>query len=172
ATTLIVTVLAGLVPALQSGRADLVNALKSGASGQRYRRSTSQTGLLVGQVALTLTLLVGAGLFTRSLLEVRRIDLGFDPERLLMATMDLDAAGFRQADANALYLRMLERMQALPGVAGAAASVGSPFVSMFARGMSVPGRDIPIVKSGGPYREVVTPGYFATMGTRVRGRDF
>ncbi len=173
AISIVVGVLAGLVPALQIGRRDLTQALKAGAREGRYQRSTVRTALLVGQVALTLTLLVGAGLFTRSLRNMRSIDLGFDAERTLLATMDLSAAGFSQADANALYLRMLERVQTIPGVERAAASVGSPFGWSFARGLAVPGRDsIPQLKGGGPYRQAVTADYFAAMGSPVRGRGF
>jgi putative ABC transport system permease protein len=170
---LLVGVLTGLAPALQVGRDDLIHALKSGAGEGRFQRSKLRSLLLVGQVALTLALLVGAGLFARSLRNVRRIDLGFDADHILRATIDLKAAGFGTAEANALYMQMLQRVQRLPAVEHAAASVGSPFGWGFARGLKIPGRDsLPRLKTGGPYRQAVTASYFAAMGTPVRGRDF
>ncbi|HEX9705465.1 MAG TPA: ADOP family duplicated permease, partial [Gemmatimonadales bacterium] len=170
---LLVGVLTGLAPALQVGRDDLIQALKSGAGDGRFQRSRLRSLLLVGQVSLTLALLVGAGLFARSLRNVRRIDLGFDADRILLATMDLKAAGFGPAEANALYMQMLERVQALPAVEHAAASVGSPFGWSMALDLVIPGRDsLPTLKAGGPYRQAITAAYFATMGTPVRGRDF
>ncbi len=171
---LLVGVLTGLAPALQAGRADLTRALKSGAGEGRFQRAKLRSFLLVGQVALTLALLVGAGLFARSLRSVVRIDLGFEPERVLTATMDLAAAGLSRADGNALYLRMLERIQALPGVDHAAAAVGNPFGWSHAMSVAVPGRDqLPRLPSGGPYYQAVTADYFPTMGTQVlHGRGF
>src|SRR3989441_213698 len=165
--------LAGLVPALQVGRADLTPALKTGTGEGRYRRSRLRSGLLVGQVALTVTLIVGAGLFVRSLRNVEGQDFGFDPVHTLLATMDLRAAGYRPGQINQLNLQMLARLEALPGVAAAAATIGHPFGWATAASVSVPGRDsIPQLKAGGPYYQQVTPGYFAAMGTPVRGRAF
>src|SRR5438270_129208 len=116
--------LAGCVPALQVGRADLTPALKAGAREGRYRRSRLRSGLLVGQVALTVTLIVGAGLFVRSLRNVEGQDFGFDPAHTLLATIDLRAAGYRPVEINQLNLQMLARLQVLPGVEAAAATIG------------------------------------------------
>jgi len=161
------------VPALQVGRADLTPALKAGAREGRYRRSRLRSGLLVGQVALTVTLIVGAGLFVRSLRNVEGQDFGFDPAHTLLATTDLRAAGYRPTEINQLNLRMLARIEALPGVEAAAATIGHPFGWATGCSVSVPGRDsIPQLKSGGPYCQRVTPGYFAAMGTPVHGRAF
>ena len=164
--------LAGLVPALQVGRADLTPALKAGAGEGRYRRSRLRSALLVGQVALTVTLIVGAGLFARSLRNVAGQDFGFDPAHTLLATMDLRAAGYRPAQINQLNLQMLARLEGLPGVEAAAATIGH-FGWATASSVSVPGRDsIPQLKAGGPYYQRVTAGYFAAMGTPVHGRAF
>src|SRR6266566_5828713 len=123
AVALLTGLLAGVAPAWQVGHADLTPALKAGAGEGRFRRSRVRTGLLVGQVALTVVLIVGAGLFARSLRNARGLDLGFDPEHVILATVDLSSAGYRPAEMNALYLQMLERVQALPGVEHAAATV-------------------------------------------------
>ena len=165
--------LAGLAPVWQLRRRDLTPALKTGSGEGRYQRSRLRTVLLVGQVALTVVLLVGAGLFARSLRNVRGQNLGFDPDHTLLATIDLRAAGFDIRQINQLHLRMLDRLQGLPGVVTAAATVGHPFGWSTGCSISVPGRDsIPRLTSGGPYCQRVTPGYFEAMGTPLRGRTF
>ena len=169
----VASLIAGLAPALQASRPNLTDALK-GAKTDARAPSRLRAGLLVGQVALTFMLLAGAGLFVRSLRGAQAIDLGFEADRVLVATMDLAAVGVPRAERNRLFLQMLERLQALPTVRSAAAAVGSPFRSSHAMSVSVPGRDsIPRVPSGGPYYQAVTLDYFATMGTPiVRGRGF
>src|SRR5439155_538507 len=130
-----------------------------------------RSALLVGQVALTVTLIGGAGLFVRSVRNVPGQDFGFDPTHTLLATMDLRAAGYRPVEINQLNLQMLARLQVLPGVEAAAATIGHPFGWATGCSVSVPGRDsIPQLKAGGPYCQRVTPGYFAAMGTPVRAR--
>jgi predicted permease len=175
--TVTVAVLTGLIagagPAWRLRHSDLTPALKAGAGEGRYQHSRLRNGLLVGQVALTVVLLSGAGLFARSLRNVENQNFGFDPGHTLLVTLDLRAAGFDTRDINQLELRMLERLEGLPGVAAAAATVGHPFGWLTGCDLSVPGRDsIPRLSSGGPYCQRVTPAYFAAMGTPVRGRDF
>jgi predicted permease len=166
--------LAGFAPALHAGVPDLSSALKSGAREGGVARSSTRTGLLVGQVALTFVLLTGAGLFISSLHKVLGLRLGFDPDRLIVATVNLDPLGYKRPEVNATYERMRERVRRLPGVAGASLSIGTPFQTSYAVSLDVPGRDsIPSVKTGGPYASAVTPDYFRTMGTTVRrGRTF
>lgn len=165
--------LAGAAPAWQLRRRDLTPALKTGAAEGRYQPSRLRSLLLVGQVALTVVLIVGAGLFVRSLRNVEGQNFGFDPARTLVATMDLRAAGYTPSQINAVHLQILARLEALPGIEAAAATAAHPFGWATAGGVSVPGRDsIPRLSSGGPYFQGVTPGYFAAMGTPVRGRAF
>jgi predicted permease len=174
AAVMLTTLLTGIVPAVQASRTDLVGALKSGGHGTTGRGSITRTTLLVAQIALTLVLLVGAGLFVRSLRKVQGIDLGIDAERVVSVTMNLSGAGMTRDDANRAYLRLIDQFQRLPGVERAAGSQGTPFSYSWAESMRAEGADsIPEVKSGGPYYQSVTPGYLATMGTRIlRGRDF
>jgi putative ABC transport system permease protein len=174
AAVLAATLLTGLVPAIQASRTDLVSAFKSGGHGTTGHGSATRTTLLVTQIALTLVLLVGAGLFVRSLRNVQDVDLGFDADRVLGVTINLSGAGMANAEANKVYLRLLDRFQQIPGVERAAASMGTPFDNSWSQSTRAEGIDsIPSVKSGGPYYQAVTPGYFATIGTRVvRGRDF
>jgi predicted permease len=170
---LLTGILVGVAPAVQAGGAGLTSALKAGAGEGRFQRSRLRSSLLAGQIALTVVLIVGAGLFAQSLRNVRSLDLGFDPERVILGTIDLRSAGYTTPEINALYLRMLERVQTLPGVEYAAATAGSPFGVSMGMSVSVPGRDsIPTLKTGAPFYQAVTPGYFAAMGTPVRGRGF
>jgi predicted permease len=166
--------LAGLAPALHAGVPDLSAALKSGVREGGVARSATRTGLLVGQVALTFMLLTGAGLFITSLHRVLGLRLGFDPDHLIVTSVNLDALGYKRAEINATYERLRERVERVPGVVGASLSIGTPFQSSWAMSVTVPGRDsIPQVKTGGPYVSAVTPDYFRTIGSAMRrGRAF
>lgn len=166
--------LTGLVPAMQASRTDLVAALKRGGHGTTAHGGRTRSALLVVQIALTLVLLVGAGLFVRSLRKVQGIDLGFDADRVTSVQLNLASAGFSSQQANDVYLRLLDRFRQLPGVQDAAVSMGTPFNYSYSVDVHAEGADsIPQVKSGGPYIQAISPGYMATMGTRlVTGRDF
>jgi putative ABC transport system permease protein len=166
---LVTAMLAGVAPAYHASAPDLSSALKSGEREGTFQRSRLRTGLLVSQVALTLVLLVGAGLFVSSLRHVQGLRLGFDADRLIVASVDLRRLGYKRAAANALYEDMRERIKRLPGVSGASLAVGHPFGWAFVVTLFVPGLDsLPQAWSGGPYFEAVTPDYFRTMGAAVR----
>ena len=172
---LLTAMLAGMLPAIQASTPDLTDALKSGTREGTFQRSTARSALLVSQVALTLVLLVGAGLFISSLRNVVAIPLGFDADRLLAASVALQQLGYKKPDVNAVYERMRERVQRLPGVASASLAIGSPFWTSLAVSLEIPGIDDSLLRSkeGGPYIGVVTPDYFATLGAQVgRGRGF
>jgi predicted permease len=168
-------VLAGLAPAWHAGVDDLSASLKSGAREGGTHRSHLRSALLVGQVSLTLVLLTGAGLFVTSLRHVQHLRLGFDPDRVIAASVNLPSQGYKPADIRSIYDRMAERVRALPGVENVSLVEGSsPFRTSWAVRLEVPGLDsLPQVKTGGPYITAVTPGYFRTMGTGIRrGRAF
>jgi predicted permease len=120
-----------------------------------------------------MVLIVGAGLFARSLRNVEGQDFGFDPTHTILVTMDLRAAGYPPVQINAVYLQLLSRLEALPAIEAAAATVAHPLGWSMGWSVKVPGRDsIPQLKTGGPYSQQVTPRYFAAIGTPVRGRGF
>ena len=171
---LVTALLAGLSPALQAGVLDLSSALKSGPREGGMQRSLTRSGLLVAQVALTLVLLTGAGLFITSLRHVQSLRLGFDADHLIVAGGDLGALGYKTPDITAIYERIRERVARLPGVAGASLSIGSPFGTPSMFRVAVPGVDtLPYTSTGGLFVAGVTPDYFTTMGTTVRrGRVF
>jgi predicted permease len=174
ATALVAGVLAGVAPAFQSSRVDLSTALKDAGRSVTGSHSRLRAALLAAQVAFTLVLLVGAGLFVRSLRNVQALDLGLDVSHLLVATVSLPPADVDASVSDAIYLRMLERVRTYPGIAAAAASVGTPFGWSHATDVRASGRDsIPQVKDGGPYFFAVTPDYFRTLGIRIlSGRGF
>ncbi len=166
----------GLAPALHSTKADLVPALRGdpGAAGTR-RRSWLRSTLMIAQVASSLPLLVGAGLFLRSLENAHHIDLGFEPRDVLTFSVDLALHSYSEANGRTFFHRLEERVRGLPGVRSAA--LGGPVPLDFyavAKEAAVPGRE------PGPdkhYPEIlyssVAPGYFQTIGTPlVQGRLF
>jgi predicted permease len=164
--------LTGLAPALQAGRAPVAAALRTGAREGGGRRAGVRNALVVLQAALSLLLLVGAGLFVQSLRRALAVDLGYAADQVLAVSVDLAGAGFRPAEAVAAYDRMHERVAALPGVRAASLAVTEPFSTTLDVDVGLPGRDsVPLPSSGPPRANAVTPEFFAAMGTPIlRGR--
>jgi putative ABC transport system permease protein len=166
----------GLAPALRSPGGDLVSGLREAA------RSTTgghrlQSALVVGQVALSVVLLVGAVLLLRSFAEVRGVDLGFRPAGVLTAQVRLPASSYGQQRPPSLFWNeALARINALPGVTGAGTvdylpttAGGGPFNEVWPADQPAP----PPSEQKGAVRRIVSPGYFAAMGIPLlRGRDF
>lgn len=178
AATVAATLLFGLVPALRVTAADPAGALGSrGEGGGGPGRARLRSWLLVAEVALSVVLLVGAGLLVRSFLGIQRADPGFRPERLLAATLDLPRSRYGDTDAQAaFYGRLLRRVESLPGVESAAGTTEPPVVGYdMTFSFAVEGR--PSHRASGMEGDVpvraVTAGYFATMGIPIeRGRVF
>ena len=161
----------GLLPAWQATRVDPIGAMKDqmGASAGRSRLTLNKS-LVVTQVALSMFLLVGAGLFVRSLSHVRVIPLGYDVDPVLL--VELNMRGVRLDSARNVQLRqeLLETAQATPGVERASRQVTVPFWGSWNVTLYVAGIDS-VDRLGEFYLNAVTPDYFATLGTRVlRGR--
>ena len=173
AVTLLTVILAGLVPSLQAGRTDVVTALKLGGGAGGGRRSRLRTGLLVAQAALSVVLLVGAGLFVRSLRQIRALDVGVDLERVLLVHADLSRVGIEGERASEIWRAAHDRVERLPGVERAALVRASvPKRNGSGMNVQIAGRDsLPDLPFGGPYYATVTADYLATLGARiVRGR--
>jgi putative ABC transport system permease protein len=172
---LLTGVLAGILPALEGGGTGVGDAIRAGSRTGGARSQRVRTALILGQVTLTAVLLVGAGLFLRSLRAVQELDLGLDLDRTLMVEADLERAGISKARLPALREAMLAQAAATPGVAHAALSQGGPFSHGAGTGVRVPGLDSVVRPSRrlGPFYFAVTPGYFEAMGTEViAGRAF
>jgi predicted permease len=162
---------AALAPALHSLRTNLLTVLKSGAR-EGGGRSRMRTALVTLQATLCVVLLVGSGLFVRSLLNVRNLNKGYDPARVVALSWDLDVAGLEGVEADRFYREAAERARQLPAVANAAVSVTVPFWSAIRTQLRADGVDS-IPQHQTPLYNGVATNYFETMGTRiVRGRAF
>ena len=172
--TLVTGLLTGIAPAVQASRPALTAALRSGAADGASPRSRLRSGLLAVQATLSLVLLVGAGLFVRSLWRVVHTDIGYDPHGVIVADVDLGVAGYDKPGRLAFYDQAFERLRVLPGIERASLAINSPFWTMNSKGIRLTDRDsTPRSPEGGPYYNGVTPEFFSTMGMRlVRGRLF
>jgi predicted permease len=172
AVTLFAAVLTGLVPALHARRTDLASAIRAGARDEAYQRSRTGTALLVFQAALSVVLLVGAGLFVRSLQNVQAFRLGYDVEPVLFASGNARGVKLDDAEQRALNLRLLQAAQSFPGVSSATLAASVPFWSNEGRGLYVAGIDT-VSHLGNFVLQAASPDYFKTLGTRIlRGRSF
>ncbi len=116
AISLATGVLFSLLPALQSSKPELVPALKDESSMAGFRRSRLRNSLVIAQIALSLVLLVSAGLIVRSLQAAQRMRPGFNPQNAVAISFDLGLQGYDDAKGRPFYERVLERVRALPGV--------------------------------------------------------
>ncbi|MFL6210376.1 MAG: ADOP family duplicated permease [Pyrinomonadaceae bacterium] len=116
ALSLVTGVLFGLVPAWRATRVDLTPALKDSARSSTTARSWLTKSLVVAQVALSLLLMVGAGLMLRTLVNLQRVELGFDARNLLLFTVEPRLIGYKDERLANLYQQMFERIEAVPGV--------------------------------------------------------
>jgi predicted permease len=171
---LIAVLIASLVPALQVIRTDLTPVLKEGGRGSGFRRSGVRSGLVVAQVALSVLLVIGAGLFYRSLRNMLAIDIGYDRDHILMVDADPASAGFTGERTGQAFDAMLDVARNHPGIEAAALNYGEPFGWSIAERLRIPGRDsLPRMSSGGPYIQRTTADYFRTMGLAIqRGQGF
>jgi predicted permease len=164
--------LTGVIPAVLATRTDLARSLKAGSREGTYHRSRTRTALLIAQGALSVLLLVGAGLFVRSLDRARDMRMGFDTDRILMVRYDLRGATLDDSGTLALRRRLLETAQSLPGVDKAALVSSVPFWSTASTRLIVPGIDS-VQRLGRFTYQQGSADYFPTMGTRIiRGRGF
>ncbi len=171
--SLLVGVVFGLAPAWHAAMADLHTGLKdtAGRATSSGRTGRLRNALVVGEIALSLVLLVGAGLLIRTVANLVRTDPGFDRRRVI--AVELWLTGTRYDSTNAIagfYDRLEERVRALPGVRSAAViEAGIPLVRGGNMGVAVGGQGLGATIN---YR-TVTPGYFQTMGIPLkRGRAF
>lgn len=170
--TLAIALLTGLAPALQALRADVAGTLK-GARDGGYRSSRVRSTLLLLQAALSVVLLVGAGLFVRSLLNVRSYDLGYDVDEVVLVDGNTRGIDLTSEQRNALADRVLDAARSVPGVSSATLRASVPFYSSEGRGAPVVfGRDS--LNLLGRYTlQAGSPSYFETVGTDIiRGRGF
>lgn len=162
----------GLAPAFWGSRSDVGDALAGGSRELGPGRNRFRGAVLLAQVIVSFLLLVGAGLFLRSLNKLYSLRLGFDRERTFVATANLMGAGYSPQQIDAFFRDALARARGLPGVAGAGVAIGIPVRSSFGSSVVVSGRGNAFdLAPGGVYFNAVTADFFATLGTRLlRGR--
>lgn len=165
-------VLFGLLPAWQLSRADIVSFLHRGTA--RGPRASLRNGLVVLQVALSIVLVTGAGLFVRSLVSARGVDLGFEPNNKLLVSAQLAAHGYDETTGRQFIRTVLDQMNATPGVRVATTSWHTPFRGMWGSIVSVPGTEYADEENPADSGfNSVGPRYFETMRIPlVSGRDF
>ena len=180
--TLVIAVLTGvifgLVPALHASKADLNDALKDASRGSTGggRRARIRGGLVVAEVALSVVLLIGAGLLIRSFVLLQNVDTGFNSNNLLVATISLPNSRYAQtAQRAAFYTRLCQDLSALPGVVSAGAALRLPLTGSDARTIiAIEGRPVPpLAERPIVSLDVVSPDYLKTMGIPLlQGRFF
>lgn len=170
------TLVFGLAPAWRAGRTDLATALKARRGAGSKRHGRLRAAVLVGQLALSMVLLVGAGLLTRSFITLQSVDYGFQPERLLAVGITLPYARYGDAaERDAFIGRVVEDLTALPGIDAAGATTEPPIIG-FDNTFSfmIAGRPTPQPGSQQDVQvRLVTPTYFAAMQIPIiGGRSF
>ncbi|HEY4304440.1 MAG TPA: ABC transporter permease [Gemmatimonadaceae bacterium] len=173
--TIVCIFLAGCAPAVQATRTSVSAALHGSARQIAGGRGRLRTMLLVAQAALSVLLLIGAGLFVKSLRNVVGRDIGVAVDHVALVTMNLRRAGFTPQEIDATFAEGARRIRAIPGVASTSlVAVTVPLRSASAVSIKLPaGTPRPKMGGGGPYYGVVGNDFFATMGTRlIAGRLF
>jgi predicted permease len=165
----------GLAPAARMAAQLPQDALKEGGrTGQAGRRDRLRSALVVGEIALALVLLTGAGLLIRSAIALNDVDPGFDPRGVLVGRVSLPASGYASPEASEqAFERIAERLGQAPGVTAAGLVSAAPFEGGGDNGLVPEGRPLNIESAVQSDMRLVTPGYFQTMGLRLRmGRVF
>jgi putative ABC transport system permease protein len=182
ATSILVGLVFGLIPALQHSRPDLNTALKSGsklassAGGNPLRRYGLRGVMVTLQTALAVTLLIGAGLTIKSFVKLRQVELGFDPTNAVMLTIAPPFNRFPKEEQTLdYYQRMVDALKTVPGVNAVAAATTAPTAGAFMRsGILVAGRPKPTNADAQlAFVTITSPDYFRAVGALLRrGRLF
>jgi len=173
AVSVLTAVVFGTIPALRTTRIQLTDALKDGRSlSSTGARSPLARALVIAQVAFSLILMVAAGVFLRTLVNLDNVDPGFQRENVLRLQIDSHSAGYKDERLKALYQEIESRVRALPGVQAASFSAFTFHEGGWSDNIVVPGmkidQDNPII-----HHNIVGNGYFATMGIPIlAGRAF
>lgn len=176
AATTVTGILAGVGPAIRGTKVSLAESMKtrSRAVGLGVRGAIVGKTLVGAQIAFCLLLLVLAALFTRSMQSLLQVEVGYDRERLLVARLDIRSLGYSNEQRQALHDRIVQRITRIPGVESASVSLNGPLgtgrrmSSLGVQGYTPAAQERMLTNE-----EIVTPGYFRTVGLRIlQGRDF
>ncbi len=175
AAAILTSVVFGLLPALHLSKHDFNDALKEGGRSQSAALGRGARELLiVAEVAMSIVLLIGAGLLIRSLWQLQQVDPGFSADKVLAMEVSLPTARYKEGEQMPFYQRLEERIAAKPGVAAVGAVNILPLSSNYdSRGVQVEDHPRPEGQGFAPQARSATPGYFAAMGIPLReGRNF
>jgi predicted permease len=161
------TIVCSLTPALRAARVELVGSLREGARGMTASQSRMVIGraFVAAQIALSLILLIGAGLFLRTLMNLRSVNLGYKAEQITMMELDVAQAGYKNAERPVVYQRVLEKIRSLPGVEAATYSGNGLFSGSESNDdISVEGYTPKVQDDKESRFDQVGPGYFSSLG--------
>jgi putative ABC transport system permease protein len=179
--SIVTAVVFGLAPALQASNVDLVTSLKDGAPSSGHRKSRLQGNLVVLQVALSLVLLIGAGLAVKTMRHALTMDRGFDSDNMLLMSMDLTIRGYTEPAGRSFYEELLKRVDAIPGVVSSSLAKTVPpndwsdRLSVFHVGQQPPPDQLRARDDLGLRVDAnrIAPHYFQTLAIPlVQGREF
>jgi putative ABC transport system permease protein len=170
-------ILFGLAPALQASKLDVSSSLKEGGrSGEGHRRTSARSLLLIGEVALSLILLVGAGLFIKSFLRVQEIRPGFNSNHVLIASVALPGAKYKDQQRPEFFRQLIERLVASPGVQAVGGGINLPLSASnynIGRAFIPEGRPLTVDESINGSFSTITGDYFrAFQIPLLAGRTF
>ncbi len=166
--SIVVGVVLALVAARAAARGEPNTSLKADSRTAGLQRLRINRALVVAQVSVSIILLIGAGLFVRTLKNAKSTDITLRPEQVLLSTLDLGSGGYDEKRGSLFYTQLLERLRALPGVRDAALVFVVPLGGRRGGTNIVPEDQTTSVQVG---FNIVTPGYFRTIGIPVvRGR--
>jgi predicted permease len=159
----------GLAPAIQSTKPNLTDALKSTRNSARSSRPHLRNLLVIGQVAVSLVLLIGAGLLVRGLQQAQSTDFGFNQKNLLVMSLDLTTQGYDELRAAALYSQLSERLRTLPAIKSVSLAEVAPFSGERDTAIDIDGVGSSLTVGA----NTVSAEYFQTLGIPLRrGREF
>jgi putative ABC transport system permease protein len=174
--TLLTGLMFGAAPAFQTSRVDLNDTLKEGGRGSGGVRARARSLLVVAEIALSLVVLVGAGLMIQSFLRLKRVQIGLNAHNVLTASVALPRSKYKEDEQRVVFFkRLVEQVSHLPGVEAASATATVPLSGDgWGRSLTVEGFPVlPVGQAPMIQHTVVTPGYFRTMSIPLlAGRDF
>jgi putative ABC transport system permease protein len=170
-------ILFGLVPALQASKLDVTSALKEGGrNAEGHRRTSARNLLLIGEVALSLMLLVGAGLLIKSFLRLQEVRPGFNPHNVLVASVSLPGAKYNEQQRPEFFRQLVERLAASPGVQTVGGGVNLPLGASnygIGRAFIPEGRPLTVDEAFDASFSTVTGDYFRALQVPLlAGRTF
>jgi putative ABC transport system permease protein len=167
----------GLVPALQASKLDVSSSLKEGGrTGEGHRRTSARSLLLIGEVALSLVLLIGAGLLIKSFMRLQEVRPGFNPDHVLITSLSLPSAKYKNEQCPEFFRQLAERLQALPGIEAVGGGINLPLQASnynIGRAFIPEGRPLTVDESINGSFATITGDYFRALQIPlIAGRFF